>query len=117
MNCFILFNKLKELPINPYIVNWIINFLFNSQQRVIVDGDTTPFLPIQSGVPQSTILGPILFSIILNDIQTVDSDSSTLVKFFDGLILSVLVKGIQDRAPQEVQNILTWAQDNLSTHR
>ena len=31
------------------------------------------------------------------------------------LTLSVLVKGIQDQAPQEVQNILSWAQDNLMT--
>ena len=52
---------------------------------------------------------------MLNYIQAVDSDSSTLVKFADDLTLSVLVKGIQDQAPQEVQNILSWAQDNLMT--
>ena len=50
---------------------------------------------------------------MLNDIRAVDSDSSTLAKFADDLTLSVLVKGIQDQAPQEVQNILSWAQDNL----
>ena len=67
-------------------------------------------------MPQGTILGPILrFSVMLNYIQAVDSDSSTLVKFADDLTLSVLVKGIQDQAPQEVQNILTWTQDNLMT--
>ena len=67
-------------------------------------------------MPQGTILGPILrFSVMLNYIQAVDSDSSTLVKFADDLTLSVLVKGIQDQAPQEVQNILSWAQDNLMT--
>ena len=49
VNHFILFNKLKELPINPYIVNWIINFLFNRQQRVIADGDTTPFFCLKQG--------------------------------------------------------------------
>ena len=67
------------------------------------------------GVPQGTILGPILFSVMLSDIQAVDSDSSTLVKFADDLTLSVLVKEIQGQAPQEVQNILSWAQNNLMT--
>ena len=61
VNHFILFNKLKELPINPYIVAWIINFLFNRQQRVIAEGDTTPFLPINRGMPQGTILDPSCF--------------------------------------------------------
>ena len=53
-------------------------------------------------MPQGTILGPIPFSVMLNDIEAVDSDSSTLAKFGDDLTISVLVKGIQDQAPQEV---------------
>ena len=66
-------------------------------------------------MPQGTILGPILFSVMLSDIQVVDSDSSSLVKFADDLTLSVLVKGIQDQAPQEVQKHTELAQDNLMT--
>ena len=58
-------------------------------------------MPINRGVPQGTILGP-LFSVMVNDIQAVDSDGSTLAKFADDLTISVLVKGIQDQAPQEV---------------
>ena len=46
-----------------------------------------PFLPIAKGVPQGTIQGPIRFSVMLNDIQAVDSDRSTLVKFADYLTL------------------------------
>ena len=46
-----------------------------------------PFLPINKGVPQGTIQGPIRFSVMLNDIQAVYSDRSTLVKFADDLTL------------------------------
>ena len=63
----------------------------------------TPFLPINRGVPQGTILGPIPFSVMLNDIQAVNSDRSNLVKFADVLALSVLVKGTQDKTPQKVE--------------
>ena len=63
----------------------------------------TPFLPINRGVPQGTILGPIPFSVMLSDIQAVDSDRSNLVKFADVLALSVLVKGTQDKTPQKVE--------------
>ena len=75
------------MSINPYIVNWIINFLFSRQQRVIANGNMNPFLPINKGVPQGTKQGPIRFSVMLNDIQAVDSDRSTLVKFADDLTL------------------------------
>ena len=38
--------KLKSLSINPYIINWIINFLSNRQQRVVVDGIITNYVDI-----------------------------------------------------------------------
>ena len=60
-------------------------------------------MPINRGVPQGTILGPIPFSVMLNDMQAVDSDRSNLVKFADVLALSVLVKGTQDKTPQKVE--------------
>ena len=58
--------KLKRLSVNPYIVNWIINFLSKRQQRVVVDGIITNYVDINRGVPQGTVLGPILFSIMVN---------------------------------------------------
>ena len=60
-------------------------------------------MPINRGAPQGTILGPIPFSVMLNDIQAVDSDRSNLVKFADVLALSVLVQGTQDKTPQKVE--------------
>ena len=52
---------------------------------------------------------------MLNDIQAVDSDRSTLAKFADDLTLSGLVKGTQDRTPRKVENLPSWAQSNLMT--
>ena len=52
-------------------MNWIISFLSGRQQRAVVDDIVTSFLNINRGVPQGTILGPILFSIMVNDINAV----------------------------------------------
>ena len=53
----ILFNKIKKIPINPYVINWMIDFLNNRRQRVKVDGVTTEFLDINRGVPRVLYLG------------------------------------------------------------
>ena len=63
-------------------------------------------------VPQGTLLGPILISVMLNDIQAVHSDISILAKFADDLTLDVLVKGTQEQTPREVENILSGVQNN-----
>ena len=63
--------KLRDYPpFNTYITNWMINFLKDRKQRVTVDGITTEFLKINRGVPQGSLLEPILFSIMVNDIKS-----------------------------------------------
>ena len=61
----ILCNKFKTYNINPYVVNWIFNFLSGRQQRVVVDGVVTSYLNINRGVPQGTVLSPILYSLMV----------------------------------------------------
>ena len=63
--------------------------MFSRQQRVIANGNMTPFLPID-GVYLRALYKSLLcirFSVMLNDLQAVDSERSTLVKFADDLTL------------------------------
>ena len=64
----ILSDKLKATDTNPYVINWVLDFLSQRKRRVVVDGITTEFIDINRSVPQGTVPGPILFSLVVNDI-------------------------------------------------
>ena len=87
----IICEKLKATDLNPYIINWIISFLSNRKQRVVVDGIETEYVHINRGVPQGTVLGPFLFSLMVNDIKPKDPENM-LVKFADDMTVSAPVK-------------------------
>ena len=105
-------NKLMSLNINPYVINWIVSFLSNRKQRVVVDGFVTEFVSINRGVAQGTVLGPILFSIMVNDIRPVYPECNLLLKYADGLTLSIPVSAHQDHSLIEVNSIQHWAVRN-----
>ena len=88
----ILWSKLKQVNITPYVINWLISFLDQRKQRVVVDGYRTKYVSINSGVAQGTVLGPVLFSIIINDIKAVNTNKNLLVKFADDIAVSLPIE-------------------------
>ena len=84
----ILFEKIKKLSINPYVVNWINSFLEDRKQRVVVDGIVTEYLNMNRGEPQETVLGLVSFSIMVNDFKSGDP-MNILVKFADDMTLGI----------------------------
>ena len=83
----------------------------NRKQKVVVGGFVTEFASINSGVPQGTVLGPILFSVMVN-IRPVYPERNLLLKYADDLSLSVPVAARQDYSFIEVNSIQQWAVRN-----
>ena len=82
----ILLAKLSNLGIGGKIHTWISTFLKNRQQAVRVDGHLSEKVWVKSGVPQGSVLGPLLFLIMMLDI-TDKIKHSKLSSFADDIRL------------------------------
>ena len=96
---------LEHFGVRDTIHSWIASFLSGRTQSVVVEGSSSDRVPVVSGVPQGSVLGPMLFLLFINDLPEKITSNSRL--FADDCIVYRQIKGISDcEALQEDLNML-----------
>jgi len=109
----ILLQKVKRLGITGKIYQWIKSFLSNRKQHVVVDGVISSSSEVVSGVPQGTVLGPLLFLIFIDDMSDVVLHSKVKL-FADDSKLCKKVSSPRDQEllQEDLNAVLEWADYN-----
>ena len=80
----LLLQKLNDIGIRGSLLKWIINYLSNRTQKVNVNGNLSSERQVSSGVIQGSVLGPLFFTIFVNDVDDV-IQKSTIIKYADDI--------------------------------
>jgi len=83
-----LLEKLEETGLNRHLLQWIANYLCGCYQYAVVDRESSPTTKVLLGVPQGSVLGPLLFLIYTNSLSSLLLTSgSSLVLCADDILL------------------------------
>ena len=104
-----LLRKLRAHGIAEQVIKWIEAFLSGRKQQVVVNGHHSGWAPVTSGVPQGSVLGPLLFLVFINDIPGVIGG---LVKMFADdtkLYRSVSLPADADSLQADIDAVVAWS--------
>ena len=104
-----LLKKILSYRITGKIYSWIEAFLSHRQQRVVVNGAESDWAEVTSGIPQGSVLGPVLFTIYINDMPR---ETVCPIKLFaDDAKIYHRVENTQDcqKIQEDLEKLQDWA--------
>ena len=105
-----LVHKLKQNGIRGNLLNFFVSYLSHRQQRVGINSSYSEYSEIESGVPQGSVLGPLLFLIYINDLE---HNLKSNVKFYadDTMLYSIVTDPVKsaENLNHDLDLIQKWA--------
>ena len=102
--------KLKHYGVRGNILSWIEDFLSARTQEIIIEGSKSSPSPVMSGVPQGTVLGPLLFLVYINDMP--ECVKSEIKLFAEDSLLYRRIQNIADchQLQEDLNKLQEWEQ-------
>ena len=109
----VLLQKLSSIGIRSYALRWIGDFLIGRKQAVCVDGAISSYVDVGSGVPQGSVVGPLLFLIHIADIDYMLKYSEA-TSFADDTRLLMKVRSYEECAKfqHDLDSVYLWSAQN-----
>lgn len=110
-----LLTKLSRLKIHPNILAWVKDFLSSRKQFTSANNCNSSFKPVTSGVPQGSVLGPLLFLVYINDLPS--CVSSRIRIFADDCVIYRIISSVNDQKAlqTDLNAINAWCSSWLMT--
>jgi hypothetical protein len=105
--------KLRTIGINGLLLKWITAFLQGRSQCVVVENRYSSWSKVISGVPQGSVLGPLLFILFINDISNITVNGVFTKLYADDLKLYTTLISTDDSNNLQIvlSNLLVWSKD------
>ena len=110
-----LLHKLQFYGIRGHTHQWVSDFLNNRTQQVVLEGSISNTSHVTSGVPQGSVIGPMLFLLFINDLPEYLSPNSTVRLFADDCMLYHNIKIEEDalHLQEDIDALQRWESDWL----
>ena len=109
----ILLSKLSEIGVSPSSIKWFESYLNNRKQKTSCGNDISAALPVTIGVPQGSILGPLLFLVYINAVK-----NSEVTLYADDTVLYCFSKDprlLEDKLNEDLLMVAYWLRENKLT--